>query len=62
MRQKIKITPDAPKNESGLSQMVTMRESIRHIWVSVKVIFTYSKSVELQVSVFSNSHYENLPM
>ena len=29
----LKITPDAPKNESGLTQMIMMGKSIRQIWV-----------------------------
>ena len=29
------MTPDAPKNESGLTLMVLMGESIRQIWVNV---------------------------
>ena len=28
------MTPDAPKNESGLVLMVLMGESIRQIWVN----------------------------
>ena len=28
-----KNTPDAPKNENGLIQMIKMGKSIRHIWV-----------------------------
>ena len=32
----LKITPDAPKNESGLAQMIKMGKSIRQIWVNVK--------------------------
>ena len=28
-----KITPDAPKTESGLIEMIMMGKSIRHIWV-----------------------------
>ena len=30
---KIKITPNTPKNESGLIQLMMMGESIRQIWV-----------------------------
>ena len=33
MRQKFKITPNSPKNESGLTQLIRMGESIRQIWV-----------------------------
>ena len=29
----LKITPDASKNESGLTQMIMMGKSIRQIWV-----------------------------
>ena len=32
--KKIKTIPDIPKNESGLSQMIMMGESIRQIWVN----------------------------
>ena len=28
-----KIVPDAPKNESGIIQMIMMGKSIRHKWV-----------------------------
>ena len=31
---KWKITPDAPKNESGLIQMIRIGKSIRHKWVN----------------------------
>ena len=31
---KIKITPNTPKNESGLTQLIMMGESIRQIWVN----------------------------
>ena len=31
--KKIKITPNTPKNESGLLQLIMMGESIRQIWV-----------------------------
>ena len=34
MRSKIKITPNTPQNESGLTQLITMGESIRQIWVN----------------------------
>ena len=34
---KIQITPNIPKNESGLTQMITMGESIRHIWVKTVI-------------------------
>ena len=30
---KKKITPNTPKHESGLIQLITMGESIRQIWV-----------------------------
>ena len=29
----LKILPEAPKNESGLTQMIMMGKSIRQIWV-----------------------------
>ena len=32
-----KITPAAPKNESGLAQIIMMGESIRHLWVKILV-------------------------
>ena len=31
---KLKITPNASKNESGLTQMIMMGKSIRYVWVS----------------------------
>ena len=31
----LKIPPDAPKNECGLTQMILMGKSIRQIWVKV---------------------------
>ena len=34
IEQNLKITPDAPKNESGLTQMIMMGKSIRQIWVN----------------------------
>ena len=33
--KKIKITPNTPKNESGLIQLITMGESIIQIWVNL---------------------------
>ena len=39
--KKIKITPNTPKNESGLTQLIMMGECIRQIWV---------KKVELSVT------------
>ena len=36
--KKMKITPDAPKNESGLTQMIKMGKSIRQIWVKSKTL------------------------
>ena len=36
-KQNFKITPAAPKNESGLVQMIMMGESIRQILVKGKV-------------------------
>ena len=30
----MKITPNTPKNESGLIQLITMGESIPQIWVN----------------------------
>ena len=38
----IKITPNTPKNESGLTQLIMMGESIRQIWVieSFSPVFT----------------------
>ena len=35
MELNFKITPAAPKNESGLVQLIMMGESIRQIWVNV---------------------------
>ena len=29
----MKITPNTPKNESGLFQLITIGDSIRQIWV-----------------------------
>ena len=34
MKFKNQSTPDAPKNESGLIQMIMMGKSIRQIWVN----------------------------
>ena len=33
MRLKIKLTPNTPKTDSGLTQMIMMGKSIRQIWV-----------------------------
>ena len=33
IKQNLKITTDAPKNESGLTQMIVMGKSISQIWV-----------------------------
>ena len=33
MKSNFKITPEALKNESGLTQMILMGKSIRQIWV-----------------------------
>ena len=33
--KKIKITPNTPKNERGLTKMIMMGKSIRQIWVKV---------------------------
>ena len=33
MRQKLKITPNTPKNETGLTQLIMMGKSIHQIWV-----------------------------
>ena len=35
----MKITPDAPKNVSGLTQMIIMGKSIRQIWVKCSLMF-----------------------
>ena len=32
----MKILPEARKNESGLTQMIMMGESVRQIWVKLK--------------------------
>ena len=42
--KKIKITPNTPKNESGLIQLIMMGESIRQIWVK-------ERSVDVAVSL-----------
>ena len=34
MKFKWKITPNAPKNESGFTQLITMEKSIRNTWVN----------------------------
>ena len=31
----MKMTPDAPNNESGFIQLIRMGESIRYIWVKL---------------------------
>ena len=36
--KKNKITPDAPKNESVLSQLIMMGKSICHLWVKLLTI------------------------
>ena len=38
MNKKLKITPDAPKNESGLAQMITMGKSIPHDTTAKQVL------------------------
>ena len=37
MELNFKITPDDPKYENGLAQMIMIGESIRQIWVKVRV-------------------------
>ena len=37
MEYNFKITPEAPKYENGLAQMIMMGESIRQIWVNFTV-------------------------
>ena len=39
---KIKITPNNPKNESGLIRLIMAGESIRQIWVKSLNFFTSS--------------------
>ena len=34
---KVKTTPNTPKNESGLTQLIMMGESIRQIWVKSEI-------------------------
>ena len=38
---KNKITPNTPKNESDLTQLITMGESIRQIRVNLKVVYMF---------------------
>ena len=42
----MKITPNTPKNGSGLTQLITMGESIRQIWVNMSnlKLFLYTDS------------------
>ena len=61
VNKKSKITPDVPKTESGLTQMITMRKSIRQIWVNMfsdevwdvltatEIVPTYKDSIFLTV-------------
>ena len=35
MRQKLKITPNTPVNESELAKLIMMGKSIRQIWVNL---------------------------
>ena len=46
--KKIKITSNTPKNESGLTQLIMMEESIRQIWVNM---FEKLRKSELQESI-----------
>ena len=39
---KLKITPNTPKRESGIIQLIMMGESIRHILVTVSGMFGMS--------------------
>ena len=51
-----KITPDAPKTESGLIEMIMMGKSIRHIWVkhliNSTVIESWARSIFGQIGIF----------
>ena len=54
----MKITPDAPKNESGLAQMIKMGKSIRQIWVNVeaaihvKTVLQFFEACEVEPMLF----------
>ena len=56
MRQKIKIAPNTPTNESGLIQLIMMGESIRQIWVNLIVM----RGVEVSVMFWSGLGFFNL--
>ena len=43
MGKEIKITPDAPKNENELTQMIMMGKSIHSIWI---------KNIQTSVTLF----------
>ena len=48
-----KITPNAPKTESGLIQMIRMGMSIQHKWVKKEEFFLDEASLVLAI-LFSN--------
>ena len=58
----MKITPDAPKNENGLTQMIKMGKSIRQIWVN-KIVsgqpFTLQLLVYNQMGLTLESGFSN---
>ena len=53
--KKIKITPNTPKNDSGLIQLIMMGESIRQIWVKdshkKKQLKTLFRQVDVKVDL-----------
>ena len=51
MDLKFKITPDSPKTDSGLTQMIIMGKSIRFIWANEIIERSSSKYVNMQYAV-----------
>ena len=45
----LKILPEAPKNESGLTQMIMMGKSIRQIWVKFDCSISVSSILTLPI-------------
>ena len=57
MKWKWKITPDAPKNESGLVQMIGTWKCIRHKWVNqfnVYACYIFSAFVDKNFALLSD--------
>ena len=45
MGKEIKITPDAPKNENELTQMIMMGKSIHSIWINSNCLLSIFHSI-----------------